>query len=655
MPPSLHPHLRRGLDYDDFYLHPDDVIEEAPAETRDPEQRAAKRRRIEAIASQCLRGRPPVIVTAALHGPFDHGWKNPWARPVSDKRRKPGKNEGASGSRSRHNKTVVAASRRDAVGYRGGARPGRTREGHVAEQTSAPQAASPETSRAVRDDMNTCEHDTSLEEIQVLPATAPLLDNDNNDGASTATRLSSVDTARRIQIQSPLTNPFWLRRPGSAKVDMRRARDGNTDASPSRSRSREGDSQMDVREEVQLSLPKAPIRALSAPLSSVLRDSCNSSASAAMDISSAAQDDDTPRQLTSAQAQSASTTTEPLYTYTLEAVHTATAAITQETTHSKEPAQRSQRTVPIVTSSMGSQDRHSSQDTRASQKAISFTTRKPRKKPRAVNFDSPPEKARTVPQPRPRPRTVVEIATDAPKGGVAEAKRPDTQVALEDATEMQEDDQELGKSRGSDWSTQAAMLRAQLEFQQSTFPSMSPSLVGAGSQTSLDTPRPIGAVSNAVVTPLSAFTVQRDGPLLNESMAHGPPISTQDLFGAASPFAFSTVKKTTTTQGGHGSNLRFAQSPGDAICQARSTDKSPTPSTDRVPLKDKNTTMSLWSFVSEKASQGSPGSLGDKSRCFTKDGFPKLDVQDPLDSFGPNGNLHLRDGILHDADDAWTP
>jgi len=656
MPPSLHPHLRQGLDFDDFYLHPDDVIEEVPAENQGPEQRAAKRRRIEAIASQCLRGRPPVIVTAALHGPFDHGWKNPWARSIPDKRRKPGKNEGVSESRNRRSKTVVTASRRDAVGHRGSARLGRSIEGHVAQQTLDPRAASPETSRAVRVDMDMCEHYTSLEEVEVPPATAPLPDNDNkDDGASTATRLSSVDTARRIQIQSPLTNPFWLLRPGSAKVDMRRARDGNTDMSPSRSRSRQGDSQTSARGELQLSLAKAPIRALSTPLRSAPVDSCKSSASAAMDISSPAQADDTARQLTNAQLQSASTTTESLYTYTLEAVHTATAAITQETTHSKEPAQRSQRTVPIVTSSMGSQDQHSGQDTHVSQKPVSFTTRKPRKKPRAVNFDSSPEKAPTVPQPQPqpRPRTVVEIATEAPKDGVVEANRPDTQMVRDDVTEMQEDDQGLGKSRDSDWSTQAAMLRAQLEFQQSTFPSMSPNLVRAGSQNSLDTPRPIGAVSNAVVTPFSAFTVQRDDPLLNESMAHGPPISTQDLFVAASPFAFSTVKK--TTQGGHGSNLRFAQSPGDAICQARNADKSPTPSTDRIPLKDKNTTMSLWSFVSEKASQGSQGSLGDKSRCFTKDGFPQLDVQGALDSFGPNGNLHFTDGFLHNVDDAWMP
>ncbi|KAA8625096.1 inositol hexakisphosphate kinase 2 [Pyrenophora tritici-repentis] len=624
MPSSLHPHLRRGFDFDDFYIHPDDVIEEAPAETKDPEERAAKRRRIEAIASQYLRGRPPVIITAGLRGPFNNGWKNPWARPTQDKRRTLGKHERASEPRNRHSKKATA-SRKDAVRHRVSAKLGRSNGAgkYVAEQASVPLKASPETSRAARDDMDTCEHDTSLEEIQVPPATEPLPD---DDGACTATRLSSVGTARRIQTPSPMTNPFWLRRPGSAKVDMRRARHGNTDTSPSRSRSRQVDSQMSAKGEVQLSLPKAPIRAQSTPRRSALPDAYKSSASASMDISSPVKDDDTPRQLTNAEAQSTSTAAEEP-SYTIEAVHTATAAITQETTHSKEPAQRSQRTVPIVTSSMGSQDTH------GSQKPVSFTTRKPRKRPRAVNFDSSPEKVPAAP--KPRPQTVLENDNNAPQDDVVQG----------DATAKQKDDQELQKSRDSDWSTQAAMLRAQLEFQQSTFPSMSSNLLRAGSQTSIDTPRPIGAVCNAVTTPFSAFTVQRDGPLLNESMTHGPPISTQDLFGAASPFAFSTVKK--PTQGGHGSNLRFAQSPGDVICQASNADKSPTPSIDRIPLKDKNTTTSLWSFVSEKASQGSQGSLGDKSRRMTKDGCPPLDVEGSLDSFGANGNLHFTDSFLH--------
>ncbi|ETI21576.1 hypothetical protein G647_07923 [Cladophialophora carrionii CBS 160.54] len=44
------------------------------------EQRAAKRRRIEAHATGYLRGQPVFILTAGLRGPFGDGWQNPWAK-----------------------------------------------------------------------------------------------------------------------------------------------------------------------------------------------------------------------------------------------------------------------------------------------------------------------------------------------------------------------------------------------------------------------------------------------------------------------------------------------------------------------------------------------------------------------------------------------
>ncbi|OAP62663.1 hypothetical protein AYL99_01890 [Fonsecaea erecta] len=44
------------------------------------EQRAARRRRIESHSAAYLRGRPLFILTAQLRGPFDSGWKDPWAR-----------------------------------------------------------------------------------------------------------------------------------------------------------------------------------------------------------------------------------------------------------------------------------------------------------------------------------------------------------------------------------------------------------------------------------------------------------------------------------------------------------------------------------------------------------------------------------------------
>ncbi|KAI9703796.1 MAG: hypothetical protein M1836_007566 [Candelina mexicana] len=46
----------------------------------DIDQRAAKRRRVEKLGQQYLRGQPLLISTATLLGPFDANWVNPWKR-----------------------------------------------------------------------------------------------------------------------------------------------------------------------------------------------------------------------------------------------------------------------------------------------------------------------------------------------------------------------------------------------------------------------------------------------------------------------------------------------------------------------------------------------------------------------------------------------
>lgn len=64
--------------YDEIGASDDDLDEPA---------RAAKRRRIEALADAYLRGTPPLILSASLKGPFGKGWVNPWTK---DRRRKGG-------------------------------------------------------------------------------------------------------------------------------------------------------------------------------------------------------------------------------------------------------------------------------------------------------------------------------------------------------------------------------------------------------------------------------------------------------------------------------------------------------------------------------------------------------------------------------------
>ncbi|KAI4925179.1 uncharacterized protein J4E92_007217 [Alternaria infectoria] len=664
MPLSLHPHLKRGLDFDAFHVDPEDTIEEPPAEYEDPAHRAAKRRRIEAIASRCLRGRPPVIITAALRGPFDNGWKNPWTKPIVEKRRISGKKNAVAGT-SNANSKKVAAGRNNTTKRRSSSRLNGGNGKDVAEDV-APQMASPETSRAARGDLDHREHDDSLDEIEVPPATAPLPD--DVDAPGTAEPFST-NTNNRIQNRSPMTNPFWLRRPESARVDMRKATNRNTDTSPSRSRSRNSTSQTQTQtlSELRLSLPKAPIQAQKSAPETPAQEGWRSSASASMVISSPAKDADT-----NAQAQAAPTASPP----------------------------RSQRTIPIITSSMGSQGGPTRQDVQQSAERLGHQTpglssegqprrssrrctqntptstepqhgrvasplpasstgkprRKAKLKPRAVNFDSSPEKI-----PSAKKSCVEDIihneADDELQVDPTEAIVVDVQASPQvegDASVIQNENSELRTSRSSrdsDWSTQAAMMRAQLEFQQSTFPMMSPEVLQLDSQTSLlDTPRPILAAANAAVTPLSAFTVQRDEPLAPETILQAPPISTQDLFGAASPFAFSTVKK--KPEETQRSNLRFAFSPSDGVLRADAVAKSPTPTAERVPLKNKDNITSFWSFTTDKASQISHGSFGDRSKGVLNEvGFPALNIDTSLGDFGPTGSLDFTDRFLRNIDD----
>ncbi|EUC33417.1 hypothetical protein COCCADRAFT_36786 [Bipolaris zeicola 26-R-13] len=579
MPPSLHPHLRQALTTDDFYLPPQDAIEELPLEHHDPEQRAAKRRRVEAIAAQYLRGRPPVILTAGLRGPFDpDNWKNPWTKPTKEKR-----------------KTAQAGNTR----RKRGSRP------QAIAQSPAPSIAliaSPETSRATRDiHLSAQEPDDSLGHVQVAPSTAPLADEDDIR-ATTTTDSFSVDAGTCIRRQTPSTNPFSLRRPDSARVDMRKATNERCDSSPTRSRTRHMFSQTEAVAELRISLSKETVRVSKSPPKETLPGYWKSSASASMDISSPAVDCENTRSGRD---------------YTAQTVYTP---------YSTEQAQRSQRTIPIVTSSMGSQL------TRA--QADPVGTKPNRPKPRAINFDSSPEKDSPIAKKRHEEARAVENAPEAEEEQEEEEEEEGEEEEAQgenQAEQLQESD--LG--RGSEWCTQAAMVRAQLEFQQSTFPTLSPATIRAESPVSLNTCRRTLDAPSPAMTPRIAMTVERNSAMANESVFRGPPISTQDLFGAASPFTFSTAKK--KTEESQRSNSRFSMGRSDvgALKQGDVTNNSPTPSAGRIPLKDKNTTTSFWSFVSEKASQGSQKSVGERSRCSAREReFSGLHLDASVDDFG---------------------
>ncbi|KAF1911717.1 hypothetical protein BDU57DRAFT_460428 [Ampelomyces quisqualis] len=168
----------------------------------------------------------------------------------------------------------------------------------------------------------------------------------------------------------------------------------------------------------------------------------------------------------------------------------------------------------------------------------------PRSKPRAVNFNSSPaDKKNSTASSKSGTQVGKSAEKDAPRTTAAASKvapRPDEPTQGSQADETAHDGQSMGSARHSTMSTQAAMVLAQLEFQESTFPSSSPRPWSPPPEA---TRRPMMPEPSPAMTPFSVFSAQLGQAQPAGSVLRGPAISTQDLFAAASPFAFSTVKK----------------------------------------------------------------------------------------------------------------
>ncbi|KAL0261167.1 hypothetical protein SLS55_004863 [Diplodia seriata] len=111
------------------------------------------------------------------------------------------------------------------------------------------------------------------------------------------------------------------------------------------------------------------------------------------------------------------------------------------------------------------------------------------------------------------------------------------------------------RSQARDLSTQAAMLFAQREFQHEfrsplrNVTAASPEKVVSSQQTRTSTPPPSQPPAEyTAITPFKTFN--KGKPFLTDNPPHPGPaqMSTQELFNAATPFAFSTVKKSKNTQ-----------------------------------------------------------------------------------------------------------
>ncbi|UPX10892.1 uncharacterized protein EKO05_0001528 [Ascochyta rabiei] len=699
MPSTLHPCLKRGLDLTASSIDPSDLVQDRPAEHHDAQLRSAKRRRIEAIARQCLRGNPPIILTASLKGPFTSDWKNPWARDVKAR---------ADGQGKSGNEPSVGQAKR---------------------RSKASHAASPEASRAVG---HTEEHTYSQPEFEPLPATAPLPDEDDLSGA---TDFFSVETEQFIANHSP-ANPFWLRRPAAS---MTLPENSQIDKSPTRQRRTHA---CNTRQSLQLALPGEPLGGRPLPIRATPPDELRSSASASMDISS---------------LPTKSATTVKQYTIVQDSSHTTSSSdapdssrlradsAQEDEARSSQAAQNAQTTptvislqarvaqpplaqsfeslVPATTykmpatvqvpqssptrgaAGMGSQSPRDnvqrSAERLASEKPMPATRRRPssathtteydisnklrhnlvaspapasstgflyrrvgnprgegsnapKAKPRTVNFSSSPMPRKKDGGPtcvRPEPVALV-VETGASEIAVphAVAEAADGSVVLvdnEEVAEIQDIQQESHRSKQSQYSTQAAMLLAQLEFQEdSSQSSTSSTTLRPWSQPAQNTPPPLLLQPSPAITPLSVFNARLDESfcgLVGGSEHRGPPVSTQDLFNAASPFAFSTVKK--GSERPRRSSLRFALA---SKSTESTTAKSPTPSVGRVPLKQKNSPTPR-SFAQEKSSlYVSKLASQSPQRTANEVKLPQLDLHTSLD-FGPNTDFTER--FLNGLDD----
>ncbi|KAJ4326071.1 hypothetical protein N0V94_000233 [Neodidymelliopsis sp. IMI 364377] len=686
MPPTLHPCLKRGLHLDALPIDRNDLVEDVPAEYHDAQHQSAKRRRVETIALQYLRGKRPVILTASLKGPFTKEWKNPWTNRVK-------------------------------------ARPNaqKEQEGHGKARSKALQVASPEASRAAAYDEDLM---YSQSELAPLPATAPLPDEHDTSGA---TEFFSINTEQFVANHSP-ANPFWLRRP-AASVTF--PANSQTDKTPTKKHNERPD--LGNRQDLQFAQLKRLLGRHLSPSCVARPNDWQSSASAPMDISSCekkatmgthspAQDPSQTQQSSdipdssrlradSAQEEEARSSQAGQNAQTIMAAETPSKpqkdlmttssqgipersrdmnsfeVLVPATTYKTPATEQMPQPSPTRESPSGTLRQSSSATCKTSGKdavpgrlrhdmvtspapasSTGFAYRRicnkmPKTKPRVVSFSSSPTFKKKAGD-----STIADV--EAPTLAVeAEAFQQGMSDAVAGVTdgdvnqenneqeaegheaqqhadgESHEEQQDSHRSKQSQYSTQAAMLLAQLEFQEDlSQSSTSSATLRPWSQPAQNTPPPVLLQPSPAITPLSVFNARLDdslGDVSGASVLHAPFVSTQDLFNAASPFAFSTVKK--KSERSRRSSVRFTMASRFA---GSVTAKSPTPSAERVPLKEKNISK-LWSFTHDKSSVDSPKLTSQSPRRDTNDvELPQLDFHTSLDDFGPNADIHFTDCFL---------
>ncbi|KAL1607824.1 hypothetical protein SLS60_002762 [Paraconiothyrium brasiliense] len=210
---------------------------------------------------------------------------------------------------------------------------------------------------------------------------------------------------------------------------------------------------------------------------------------------------------------------------------------------------------------------------------------------------------------------------------------------------MQQVQQSYKSSRTSGFSTQAALMMAQMEFQDGTMPTMAEDAPTPWSRNSTAHEEPV--IPSPAFTPFHKFNATLDEDNLFEPTMQNMPISTQDLFATISPFANSTVKKSTKPPA---SNLRFSvfangeqDTPSHSV--SRNCARSPTTS-QRKPLRDKNSRVSFLGSQSEKGSQGEKASQESITPRSSKAPMVQAVELPHLDFHTSNADLDFTDRFL---------
>ncbi|KAJ4296433.1 hypothetical protein N0V90_006478 [Kalmusia sp. IMI 367209] len=219
------------------------------------------------------------------------------------------------------------------------------------------------------------------------------------------------------------------------------------------------------------------------------------------------------------------------------------------------------------------------------------------------------------------------------------SRRPDVYTVPRSPQELQDS---YKSRRTSGISTQAALMLARMEFQEGTVPAVATDQPASWFQPQDDILQQNPDIPSPAITPFHQFNAALEEDCPHEASIRDMSISTQDLFAAASPFAFSTVKKSTRPQT---SNLRFsvfASGGQDGHDSHQNGAKSPTPS-ERVPLKEKNRV----SFLGSQSEKGSQDSTPRRSKSTAKAvELPQLEFPTSLDDPRPNSDLDFTDRFL---------